>query len=166
MAQTTAAVPMNKFQVQLSIDGSSWVDKSGSTVDIKVTGQEQMSGAQNTADGFAPVVTGNGKHSAVTITARGVYTKTSGEFWDYIRDRWEDTSGANRTVYIRWAPEGGIGSVVGNEQFTATTDAGTAFASIIKNINSPDLDAGNGGPALVTAVLECPKVTRALTATT
>lgn len=166
MAQTTAGIPQNKFQVQLSTNGSSWADKSGSSVDIKVTGQEQLSGSQNTADGLAPVVTGGGKHSAVTITCRGIYTKTSGEFWDFIRDRWEQTTAGTQTVYLQWAPEGGIGTVVGNEQFTATDDAGSAFPCIIKSINQPDLDAGNGGPALVTAVLEAPKVKRALTATT
>ena len=125
-----------------------------------------MSGAQNTADGLAPVVTGGGKHSATTITCRGIYTKISGEFWDFIRDRWEVAGNSAKTVYIKWAPEGGIGTVVGNEQYTATDDAGSAFPCIIKSINMPDLDAGNGGPALVTAVLECPKVTRTLTATT
>lgn len=166
MTQTTGGIPMNKFQVQLSTDGSSWADKSGSTVDIKHTGSEQASGSQNTADGDAPVVTAGGKHSAATITCRGIYTKTSGEFWDFLRDQWESSGATKKRVYIRWAPEGGIGTVVGNEQFTATDDAGSAFPAVIKSINTPDLDAGNGGPALVTAVLECPKVTRALTATT
>ena len=166
MAQTVAKIPMNIFQIQLSTDGSSWADKSGSAVDIKITGSEQLSGAQNTADGDAPVVTGGGKHGPVTLTCRGLYSKVSGEFFDFIRDQWELTSSARKKVYIRWAPEGGIGTVVGNEQFTATDDAGNAFACIIKSINSPDLDAGNGAPALVTAVLECPKITRALTATT
>lgn len=166
MTQSTGAIPQNKFQVMLSTDGSSFADKSGSTVDIKVTGQEQHTGSQNTADGDAPVVTGGGKHSAVTITCRGIYTKVSGEFWDYLRDQWELATSARKKVYIKWAPEGGIGTVVGNEQYTATDDAGSAFPCLIKSINMPDLDAGNGAPALVTAVLECPKVTRALTATT
>jgi len=166
MTQSTGAIPQNKFMVQLSTDGSSWADKSGSTVDIKHTGQEQMSGAQNTADGLAPVVTGGGKHSAATITCRGIYTKVSGEFWDFIKDRQEVAGNSAKTVYIRWAPEGGIGTVVGNEQFTATDDAGSAFPAIIKSMNVPDLDAGNGGPALVSVVLEAPKVLRALTATT
>lgn len=162
MAQSTGGIPQNKFQVQLSNDGSAWVDKSGSAVSIKHSGEEQMSGSQSTADGKAPVVTGGGKHSAATITCVGLYTKNSGEFWDYIRDRKE---GASATIYIRWAPEGGIGTVVGNEQMMAADDAGNAFPAIIKSCNVPDLDAGNGAPALVTAVLECPRVLRGLTTT-
>ena len=166
MAQSTGAIPQNKFMVQLSTNGTTWADKSGSNVDIKHTGQEQMSGAQNTADGLAPVVTAGGKHSAATITARGLYTKISGEFWDFIKDQQEVAGNSGKVVYIRWAPEGGIGTVVGNEQFTATDDAGSAFPCVIKSCNVPDLDSGSGAPALVTAVLEAPKVLRALTATT
>jgi hypothetical protein len=166
MPQTIGGIPQNKFQIQLSVDGTTWVDKSGAAVDIKVTGQEVFSGAQNTADGDAPIVTGGGKHSATTITIRGVYTKISGEFWDFLRDQWELLTPARKKVYMRWAPEGGIGTVIGNEQFSCADDAGSAFACIIKSVNAPDLDAGNGAPALVTAVLECPKVMRALTATT
>lgn len=165
MTQSTGGIPQNKFGVQLSTNGTTWADKGGAWVDIKHTGEEQMSGSQSTADGFAPVVTAGGKHSAATITARGLYTKTSGEFWDFIRDRKESTTASDRTVYIRWAPEGGIGTVVGNEQFTAADDAGSAFPAVIKSCNVPDLDAGNGAPALVTAVLECPKVMRGTTTT-
>lgn len=162
MAQTTGAIPKNKFQVQLSTDGSSFVDKSGAAVSISHTGEEQMSGSQNTADGSAPVVTAGGKHSAATIALRGVYTKVSAELWDYIRDRWE---GADKTIYIRWAPEGGIGTVVGNEQFLAADDAGNAFPAVIKSCVTPELDSGDGSPALVSATLECPKVLRGTTTT-
>jgi hypothetical protein len=89
-----------------------------------------MSGAQNTADGLAPVVTGGGKHSAATITIRGLYTKVSGELFDYINDRWEVAGNAAKTVYLKWAPEGGIGTVVGNEQFSPpTTPAAPSPAS-------------------------------------
>lgn len=161
MTQSTAAVPQSGLQIMLSTDGSTFADKSGSGISIQHTGEEQLSGSQNTADGVAPVVTAGGKRTMATITVRGLYTKTSGEFWDYIRDLHEAGSG----VYIRWAPEGGIGTVVGNEQFTASDDAGTAFECVIKTLNTPDLDAGNGGPALVSCVLECPKVVRATTTT-
>lgn len=162
MAQTTGQVPKNKFQVQLSTDGSSWVDKSGAAVSVAHSGEEQMSGAQNTADGAAPVVTAGNKHGPATVTLRGVYTKVSAEFWDYIRDRWE---GSDKTIYCRWAPEGGIGTVVGNEQFLCASDAGTSFACVIKSCNTPELDAGDGSPAMVSVVLECPKVLRGTTTT-
>ena len=162
MAQSTGAIPKNKFQVQLAVDGTTWLDKSGSSVSVAHTGEEQMSGAQNTADGSAPVVTAGNKHGAATITLRGIYTKVSAEFWDTIRDRWE---GAAKTIYIRWAPEGGIGTVVGNEQFSAADDAGSAFPCVIKQCNTPELDAGDGAPAMVSAVLECPKVLRGTTTT-
>lgn len=162
MAQTVGAIPKSKFQIQLGTDGSAFVDKSGAAVSITHTGEEQVSGSQNTADGDAPVVTAGNKHSAATITLRGIYTKVSAELWDYIRDRWE---GSAKTIYIRWAPEGGIGTVVGNEQYLAASDAGTAFACVIKQCNTPELDAGDGAPAMVSVVLECPKVVRGTTTT-
>lgn len=161
MAQTIGAIPKSKFQVQLSADGTTWTDK-GAAVSIAHTGEEQISGSQNTADGVAPVVTGGGKHSAATITIRGLYTKITAEFWDFIRDRWETTT---PTIYCRWAPEGGIGTVVGNEQFLAASDADAAFACIIKTCNTPEVDAGDGAPAMVSVVLECPKVARGTTTT-
>lgn len=162
MTQTTGAIPGSKFEVQFSTDGSTWAHKAGAAISIVHTGEEQASGAQNTADGSAPVVTGSGKHSPATITCRGIYSKISAEFWDFIRDRWEGTS---KTVYMRWAPEGGIGTVAGNEQFTAGDDAGSAFPAIIKQCVTPELDANSGGPAMVSAILEAPRVVRALTTT-
>lgn len=161
MAQSTGAIAKNQFQIQLSENGTTWVDKSGAAVGISHTGEEQMSGSQNTADGSAPVVTAGGKHSAATITIRGLYTKTASELWDTLRDAWEGAG----VIYVRWAPEGGIGTVVGNDQFLAADDAGSAFAAVIKSINTPELDAGDGSPALCSAVLECPKVLRGTTTT-
>ena len=126
------------------------------------TGEDTVIGSQNTAEGDAPVVTGGNKHGPAQIEVRFVYTKETSKLWDVLRDAWEGT----KRLYLRWAPEGGIGTVVGNEQFMAASDAGTAFPCRFAGAPLvPNVDVGAGGPAVSMARFTCPKVVRSLTTT-
>lgn len=162
MAQITDTISGADFEIQTSTDGTTWAHHASSAIAVTHSGEETIVGSQNTADGDAPVVTGGDKHGPAQIEVRFVYTKETVKLWDVVRDAWEGT----RRLYLRWAPEGGIGTVVGNEQFTASSDAGTAFACRFAGAPLvPNVDAGAGGPAVSMARFTCPKVVRALTAT-
>lgn len=164
MSQATDGISKGgSWQVQTSTDGSSWTDRSGHAATMQWSGGEQMTGEQNTADGSAPIVKGSGKTKKVTVTVNFVYSKTSNALFDAIRDRFE---GSDKTIYLRGAPEGGIDSVVGNDLFTCSDDAGSAMKCPIVSCNPPDLDAGSGDIAMAQLVVECSKVVRSLTTTT
>jgi len=162
MAQTTTAVSQSNFEVQFSDDGTSWTDVSGVATSVSVSGHEQQIGSINTATGDGPIVTASQKYSAADITVSMVYTKTSEEGFDMAMDQWEST---DKVIYVRYAPEGGIGTVVGNDVFTLSNAAGSAFAAPIVSILPPALDAGTGEPAMVSLTVRAPKVTRGTTTT-
>ena len=162
MAQLTDPISGQTFQFQASTDGSTWTTPVGA-VSVTPGGGDTITGSQNTVDGSAPLVTGGQKHAPETLEVRGVYNKTSSDLWDTINDAWEGA----RVLYLRYAPEGGIDTVVGNELYTATDDAGTAFAAKFQGRPTPPpVDAGAGGPALMMARFIFPKLTRSTTTTT
>jgi len=162
MTQTTGAIPRSNFQAQVSTDGTTWTDISGQAVTVQRSDGDQMIGEQNTADGSSPVVTGSNKKAAETVTVAAVYTEGPTEAYEVVAARYR---GAAKTIFFRWAPKGGIGTVAGNNMFTCANDAGTAIAVPIINCSIPDLDAGSGDPAMIEFSLRTPNVAEALTTT-
>lgn len=162
MAQTTGAIPRSNFQVQVSTDGVAWTDISGQAVTVQRSDGDQMIGEQNTADGSSPVVTGSNKKAAETVTVSAVYTEGATEAYEVVSARYR---GATKTIYLRWAPKGGIGTVAGNNMFTCANDAAAAIAVPIINCAIPDLDAGSGDPAMIEFSVRTPNVAEALTTT-
>ena len=165
MAQTTGAIDRANFEVEVSTDGTTWNKIDSEATTVAASGGDQITGSVNTADGNAPIVTAGGKTGPITLTFNGVYTKTSNEAFDRLRDRFEDATPGNRTMYVRYAPEGGIGSVAGNDLFTCTNDAGSAFAAPIINCLPPEVDAGSGDPAMFTFSVLTPDLARSATTT-
>lgn len=164
MAQTTAGISRGgAFQVQTSSDGSTWTHRASEAASVSTSGGEQMTGSQNTADGAAPIVKGNNKVGPSTVTVNFVYTKTSAQLFDAIRDAYESS---DKSIYLRWAPEGGIDSVVGNDLFTCVGDAGSAVKCPIVSCLPPDLDAGSGDIAMASFSVLAPFVGRSATTTT
>lgn len=164
MAQTTDHNSKGNFQLEVSTDGSSWTDISGSSTSVSFSGGEQKVGSQNTADGDAAVVTGSDKYSPIVATFNILYTDVSNEAFDKVLDRWES---GTRTLYVRYAPLGGIGTVVGNEVYTASNDAGTAFACpITQQPLPPEGDANSGDPSMASFSVTAPQFKRSLTTTT
>jgi hypothetical protein len=162
MAQTTYGLPRSNFQVQVSTNGSSWTDISGVATTVQRSDGDQMVGEQNTADGASPVVTGSNKKAAETVTVRALYTEQTGEGWKTVHDRYR---GTDKTIYVRWAPKGGIGTVAGNVLFTCADEAGTALKVPIINCTLPDLDAGSGDPAMFEFSVRTPSVLASVTST-
>jgi hypothetical protein len=162
MAQTTAAISRAGFEVEVSTDGASWTDISGQAASVTVSGGDQVVGEQLTADGGTPVVTGTNKIAARTVTVRAVYTETNGEAWETVKTRYDGTA---KTIYLRWAPKSGIGTVVGNNVFTCTNTAGTTIAVPIVTCQIPELDAASGDPALFEFSVLTPNITESASTT-
>jgi hypothetical protein len=169
MAQTTDAIPRSNFQVEVSTDGTDWTDISGVATGVTRADGDQMIGEQNTAEGFSPIVTPANKKAAETVTVSIVYTENSGEGFKIVHDVYRngnDDEGGARVIYLRWAPKGGIGTVVGNTVFTCSTDGGTPLAVGLINCTMPELDASSGDPALCEFSVRTPNILEALTTTT
>ena len=162
MAQTVYGLPRSNFQVQVSVDGVTWTDISGAAATVQRSDGDQMIGEQNTADGASPVVTGSNKKAAETVTVRALYTEQAGEAWKTVHERYR---GADKTIFLRWAPKGGIGTVAGNAVFTCASDAGTPLKAPIVNCTLPDLDAGSGDPAMFEFSVRTPSVLESVTTT-
>lgn len=168
MAQTTSGIPRSNFQVQVSKDGAAWTDISGVATGVTRSDGDQMIGEQQTADGFSPIVTPANKKAAETITVSIVYTEESSEGFEIVSDIYRNgnpNKGNQRVIYLRWAPAGGIGTVVGNNVFTCANDSGSPIAVGIINCTLPDLDASTGDPALCEFSVRTPNVLTSATTT-
>lgn len=152
MAQTTGAFSKSNYKIEVSVNGSTWVNVSGQAGDVKVSGGEQLTGEQQTAENQYPVVVGSGKSAALKIDVNLLYTETAGEAFQTVWARWESTT---RTIFLRWSPKGGA---TGDERYVASNNAGTAVACPITNCALPDLDANSGDPALFAFSILAPRV--------
>lgn len=169
MAQTENAIPRSNFQVEVSLDGDTWSDISGEATTVTRSDGDQLIGEQQTADGFSPIVTPANKKGAETITVGIVYTEEDSEAFDIVHEVYRDGNseeGDKRVLYLRWAPQGGIGSVVGNRMYTCANDSGDPIPVGLINCTLPDLDAGSGDPALSEFSVRTPNVLESLTTTT
>ncbi len=162
MAQTTDANVKSEFGVEISDDGATWVDLTSEAITVAVSDGAQMVGEQNTADGDTPIVTGSNKRAASTVTVSAVYTETDSEAWDSV---WDLFVSASKVTYLRWAPRGGIDTVVGNRLFTCSDDAGTAAAVPIITCTHPEGDDGSGDPMTFEFSVRTPDVVETTTTT-
>lgn len=137
MAQTTAALPRGKYQVEISTDGTTWVDISGQAAAVSQSEGQRLVGRQFTADGTYPVVLDGEIVDATTTEVRYVYTESSGEALETLEGR--------STIYVRFSPAGGSS---GDKEYTASDDAGSAFACPIVSNLPPDLDSGSPDAAI------------------
>lgn len=151
MAQSTTAIPQGQALVEVSTDGSSWTDISGSSAQVTPSGGDQLVGSQNTAGGSAPVVTGSGKTDPAEAEVKILYNETSGEAFRIVKVRFDS---ATKTIYFRYTPKG---SGTGNKRYLAASDAGVAFAAPIVSCMPPDLDFGSGDPAMASFHIMFPK---------
>jgi hypothetical protein len=152
MAQTTTADNKAGFKVEVSTDASSFTDISGQGATVKVSGGDQLTGEQNTADGSAPVVTNANKVGSKTVEVSCLYDETAAHAWRLVKDRYD---GAAKTICVRYSPRGGASA---ERRYVTANDAGTAIIVPIINCNEPEVDAGDGGPLMFTFSVITPKL--------
>lgn len=133
MAQTTGAYSQACSQVEISTDGESYTDISGSTQSVMPDEQTKMVGTQHTFDGKGPIVKG-GKFEAMDIAFVIVYTEEDTEAYEIARGVFEQT-GCEVELYVRYSPSGG----------DAGTSRLTAYGPIAA-FQYPQIDAAEAGP--------------------
>lgn len=141
MAQTTGAIPVSSYKVEVSTDGSSWTDVSGQAAGVTVDGGEVSVGSQHTALGDEAIVVSANKVAPRTITVRSVYSETTGEAFAVV---WAAYVAAAKSIYLRFSPAGG-----GTGDFLYTCAVGGVAAAVpIVSCTLPELDSSGEDVAL------------------
>ena len=155
MAQTTTQTSAVDMKVEVSTDGSAWVDISGSANKVDIGPQDRAVGSAFTFDGDGAVLT-YGKRQPVDVTVTAIYTETaSTEAFEVVRAYHETTDGD--TMYLRWTP---IGEVA-----TAGHSIYSTGAAKLKSFQYPGGDAGSGDPILFTFTVIAANITRTASVT-
>ncbi len=136
MAQTTGAIARSGYLVEISANGSTWTDVSGTNTTVETSGGEIGVAESFTAEGDEAIVKTTGKNAPREVTFKSLYTEGSGEEFNTI---WGYYIGATKLVYVRWSPAGGA---VGTKRYV-TAVAGAAAAVPITKCTPPDLDANS-----------------------
>jgi hypothetical protein len=148
MAQTTGAYSQACSAVEISTDGVTYTDISGSTQSVTGTEQSKMSGEAYTFSGKGPIVKG-GKFEPVELAFAIVYTEVVGEAYETARAVFEQ-EGCEVEVWVRWIPSGGG---VGTSQLTA-------YGPIV-NFTYPAIDASSAAPVMGGFTVKAGEITTA-----
>jgi hypothetical protein len=147
MAQTTGQLSMACGKIEVSTDGVTWNDISGSAQSITGVTQTRMSGEAYTQDGDIAVITA-GKREPMTPTVTIIYTETNDEAWRRAYN--EFTADCGDSLRHRWSPGGGD---VGDwRYYTPATE--------IISFDFPAIDAADGSPIKCSYQFKTPQITR------
>lgn len=147
MAQTTGAVSGRSLYVALSTTGTTFVDVSGQTNGVEVSGGERAMGESFTADTDTPIVT-LGKRAALEVKVNALYSEVTTELYTLVKTAYE----AGSALYVRWAPKG---NTAGNIQYT------TAAAYVTAPPYQSVADVGDGEALAVEANFQTSSITQA-----
>jgi hypothetical protein len=131
MAQNPNGMSGRNLKLEMSVNGSTWTDISGSANSVKCDGGERQTGEEYTFDGDAAMVT-YGKRKPIKVKLKVIYSEGAGDVPETLRLSYENVSG----IYFRWSPKG---------QATGTFLFTCASGQIISN-PYPDADAKSADP--------------------
>jgi len=136
MAQTSTAYSARNSVLEISTDGSSWTNISGSSSSVTPGDGTRLTGTAHTFDGDGPIITA-GKLDAQESTIAILYTETSGEAYETARAAFV---AASSTLYVRVDP---LGATTGNFRHTTGKGVITAFPQFA------EIDASSGDPMMI-----------------
>lgn len=102
MPQTTGALSGVDCPIEVSTNGTTWTNISGSTNSIEPSTQTRMTGVTYTLDGDGAIITA-GKKEPVELDVRILFTPSATEAFQIVRAAFE----ARQDLYVRWSPQGG-----------------------------------------------------------
>jgi hypothetical protein len=152
MTQTTGHVALACGKLEISTNGSSWTDISGSSQGIDQAEQARNVGEAYTLDGDTALVAG-GKRQPMDLVVNVVYTETDAEAYQVTRLIFE-AAGCGSDFYVRWSPRGGLAD---HEQITSGK-------GILSNFKYPNMDASAGGPIMAGFTVRVPSLSTTIVA--
>jgi hypothetical protein len=156
MPQTTTAMAAVDATVEVSVDGTTWIDISGSANTVEPGSQTRMTGTAYTFEGDVAIIT-SGKREPLEVSVSALYTETAGEAFESIRANFE----AGTRMYFRYSPLGT--GATGRSVYTASNDGATAGAVIVSEMDWPEAAADNADPVAVSFMVMCPALIRTTT---
>jgi hypothetical protein len=152
MPQTSTAMNTVNAVVELSPDGATWTNVSGTTNKVDVAPQTVDSGMAATLEGQFKIVT-SGKTNPVDITVTILYTETAGEAAALLEAQRASITPA---IYFRYTP----GGYNGNYRYKSANSTGNTVAARITEFPTVSVDAGAGGPQMMTFKLQTTQLVR------
>lgn len=152
MPQTTTAMNTVEAVVEVSTNGTSWTNISGSTNKVEVSPQTVDSGMAATLEGQYKIVR-SGKKNPVEITVTILYTETASEAATILEGQ---RSVAGNPLYFRYTP----GGYNGDYRWKAADSNGNTVPARVTEFPFVSADAENGGPALMTFKLQATQLVR------
>ena len=156
MAQTTDALAAVDADVEISVNGTTWINVSGSANTVEPGSQARMTGDAYTFDGDVAIVA-KGKREPLDVSVSALYTEVAGETFETVRANFE----AGTRVFFRYSPKG-VGAT-GRAVYTASNDGITAGAVILSELDWPEAAADSADPVAVAFTVRCPALVRTVT---
>jgi len=133
-------------KIEFSTDGTTWVDASGVTNRVDISG-----GGRSVSEFFAPnsdtPILTTGKRAALELTLNVAFENPgSGSVWEMVLNAYE----GNGAFWVRWSPAGGNS---GDERFVA--DPGIVTSPVY-----PPGDASSADMVVMDFTVKTPKITR------
>jgi hypothetical protein len=143
-----------RFQIDVSIDGTTWTSVSGTVTQVSGAEQERLTGEAYTGGSAEHAVVTVGKIQPTEIEVRFLHTEQTGELATIL---WTEFHSSTPALAVRWRPVG----AVANGPVYATSLDGTAVAPapLIK-LALPELSPDDGGPALGAFTVRTPRIAR------
>lgn len=155
MAQTVGQITGRDFKIELSFNGTTWYDISGSTNMIEQPARSWEVGTVYTGDGQFPLIT-IGPNAPMTLTINAIYTESTAETWVYVETA---VLSWNNKAYLRYSPRGGG---AGTSMFTTSDAAGSPAAALVTNLQYPGADAAASTAMLAAFTLTAQQLVRSV----
>jgi hypothetical protein len=156
MAVTTTAMSAVDATIEVSVNGTTWTDLSGSANSVEPGEQTRMTGVAYVFEGDVGIVT-SGKREPLEITVSALYTETAGETFETVRSLFE----AGTRLFFRYSPQG-VGAT-GRAVYTASNDGTTAGAVVITTLSWPTAEAETADPVAISFQVMAPAMIRTTT---
>jgi len=131
--------------LQVSADGTTWLNVSGSANQVSATEQARSSGEAYTFDGDYAIVTA-GKREPVELAVRVLYTEEALEAWETVRAYFEAAGGT--PLYFRYSPKG-----------LATGRLYACESAVVTRFTYPPIDAADANPVACEIGIRMPAFT-------
>jgi len=152
MPQTTTAINTVDAVIEVSVNGTTWTNISGSTNKIEPSPQTADSGNAASLEGQYKIVRA-GKFNPVDITVTILFTETAAEAYAILHGQKEV---AGRPLYLRYAP----GGYNGEYRWYTGDSNGNKAAGRITEFPYPSANSEDAGPHLVVFKLQATTLTR------
>jgi hypothetical protein len=152
MPQTTTADNAVNAIVEVSTNGTTWTNISGTANKVEVAPMTVQSGMAHTLEGGYPIVR-VGKYEPTEITLTLVYTETASEGYALLHAQ-RDLPG--RPWYFRYTPFG----YDGNWRYKSADSNGNTAPARITSFPLPPVDASDAKPAMVVIKMQATQLVR------